>query len=100
MPRFANRVAIVTGAARGLGAASARRLSEEGARVLVCDINGDGALRSVDAIRSSGGTAEALECDVGMESGVRDMVVQAVRHWGRLDLVVNNAYAGLDAARV
>jgi NAD(P)-dependent dehydrogenase (short-subunit alcohol dehydrogenase family) len=99
MQRLANRVAIVTGGAQGIGGATARRVAEEGARVLVADVDAEGALRNVETIRASGGTAEALHCDVGTEAGVRKMVDTAVANWGRLDIVVNNAYAGVGAAR-
>jgi NAD(P)-dependent dehydrogenase (short-subunit alcohol dehydrogenase family) len=100
MERLKARVAIVTGGALGIGGATARRIAEEGARVLVADIDGAAALRNVETIRASGGIAEPLECDVGTEAGVRDMVEQAVQHWGKLDIVVNNAYANLNAPRV
>jgi NAD(P)-dependent dehydrogenase (short-subunit alcohol dehydrogenase family) len=91
--RLENRVAIVTGGAQGIGGATARRLAEEGARVLVADVDGAVALRNVETIRAAGGTAEPLECDVGTEAGVRDMVERAVSLWGKLDVIVNNAYA-------
>jgi meso-butanediol dehydrogenase / (S,S)-butanediol dehydrogenase / diacetyl reductase len=93
MPRFTERVAIVTGAATGIGGAIARRLAGEGARVLVADIEADGARRNVETIRSAGGVAESMDTDVGTEEGVREMVSRAVGLWGRLDIVVNNAYA-------
>src|SRR5438105_11259048 len=99
MQRLLDRVAIVTGGAQGIGGATARRLAEEGARVLVADIDGTGARRNVEAIRASGGTAEPLECDVGLDDGIRAMVEQAVTHWGKLDILVNNAYARLGAPR-
>ncbi len=92
--RVADRVAIVTGGALGIGGATARRLAEEGARVLVVDINADAARRNVEAIRATGGLAEAQVSDVGTADGVRGMVDRAVDLWGKLDIVVNNAYAG------
>jgi len=78
----------------GIGGATARRLAEDGARVLIADVNDDGAAHNVETIRSKGGTAEALHVDVGSADGVRDMVEHAVQRWGRLDIVVNNAYSG------
>jgi NAD(P)-dependent dehydrogenase (short-subunit alcohol dehydrogenase family) len=99
MPRLTDRVAIVTGGAQGIGGATARRLAEAGAQVLVADVDAAGAVRNVERIRASRGTADALECDVGTEAGVRAMVDRAVSQWGRLDIVVNNAYAGVGAAR-
>src|SRR5579864_3578513 len=92
MSRLTDRVAIVTGGATGIGGATARRLAEEGARVLVVDMDAAGAAANVDQIRAAGGTAEALDADVGTEDGVRQMVDAALGHWGRLNIVVNNAY--------
>jgi NAD(P)-dependent dehydrogenase (short-subunit alcohol dehydrogenase family) len=93
MRRLTDRVAIVTGGAWGIGGATARVLGNEGARVLVADVDAAGAARTADAIQASGGTAEAMECDVSTEAGVRAMVDRAVSHLGRLDIVINNAYA-------
>jgi NAD(P)-dependent dehydrogenase (short-subunit alcohol dehydrogenase family) len=105
MPRLTDRVAIVTGGAMGIGGATARRFAEEGARVLVVDIAHDGGRPNVERIRGAGGTAECLQSDVSTEAGVQAMVEHAVDLWGRLDIVVNNAYAldrvgRMDAARV
>jgi len=94
MQRLVDQVAIVTGGARGIGGATARRLAEEGARVLVVDVDGDEAQRNVARIRSDGGQAEALTADVGELSGVQTMVARAIELWGRLTIVVNNAYSG------
>jgi NAD(P)-dependent dehydrogenase (short-subunit alcohol dehydrogenase family) len=99
MQRLSDRVAIVTGGAQGIGGATARRLAEEGARVLVVDVNADGARSNVETIRGAGGDADALHSDVGTEDGVRAMVDRAVSLWGRLDIVVNNAYAGIGGPR-
>ena len=92
MTRLQDRVAIVTGAAWGIGGATARRLAEEGARVLVADIDADGAAQNVATIRGNGGSAEAFACDVGVEADVRAMVEKAIALWGKLDILVNNAY--------
>ena len=93
MRRLADRVAIVTGGAQGIGGATARLLADEGARVLVVDVDAAAAVRNVETIQAAGGTAEAMECDVSTEAGVRAMVERAVTHLGRLDIVINNAYA-------
>ena len=100
MARFADRVAIVTGGAAGIGGATARRLAEEGARVLVVDINADGAETNAQTIRAAGGTAQAMQADVGTEAGVEEIVDRAVQLWGRLDIVVNNAYGVGSIGRV
>ncbi|MBV9327977.1 MAG: SDR family oxidoreductase [Chloroflexi bacterium] len=97
MPRFSDRVAVVTGGAMGIGGATARQLAEDGARVLVVDIVPDGGLRNVETIRGAGGTAECLRSDVSTEAGVQAAIERAVSLWGRLDIVVNNAFA-LDRA--
>jgi len=96
MERLANHVAIVTGGAQGIGGATARRLAEEGARVLVVDIDGDEAQRNVERIRTAGGTAEALQADVGTLGGVEAMVQHAVERFGKLTIVVNNAYGSFE----
>ena len=100
MQRLADRVAIVTGGARGIGGATARRLAEESARVLVVDVDGDGAQENTATIRAAGGQAEALASDVGTIDGVQRMVERAVDAFGRLDIVVNNAYSGVGERRV
>jgi NAD(P)-dependent dehydrogenase (short-subunit alcohol dehydrogenase family) len=92
--RFADQVAIVTGGALGIGGATARRLAEDGARVLIADRDDAAAARNLEVIRQAGGTAEALHADVGSAEGVQSMVEHAVERWGRLDIVVNNAYSG------
>ncbi len=84
----------------GIGGATARRLAEEGARVLVVDVDAEAAQSNVDAIKAAGGVAEALLSDVGTEDGVRSMVDRAVSLWGELDIVVNNAYAGVGGPKV
>lgn len=100
MQRLADRVAIVTGGAQGIGGACARRLAGEGARVLVVDNDPLTASKNVEKIRSAGGTAEAMEADVGSEAAVHAMIERAVELWGKLDIVVNNAYSNVLAARV
>lgn len=94
MHRLTGHVAIVTGGARGIGGATARRLAEEGASVLVVDSDGEEAQRNVERIRSGGGEAEALTADVGTLEDVQCMVDRAVRRWNKLSIVVNNAYSG------
>ncbi|MFF9566751.1 SDR family NAD(P)-dependent oxidoreductase [Streptomyces sp. NPDC014685] len=92
-PRFDGHAALITGAGRGIGAATARRLAAEGAQVLVTDLDGDRAERTAAAIRETGGTAEALPCDVGDRASVEAAVAHAVARFGRLDVLVNNAYS-------
>lgn len=92
MQRLAGQVAIVTGGAQGIGGASARQLAEEGASVLIADVDRATAEENVARIRDAGGTAEAIEADVGKHQDIRAMVEQATGLWGRLDVLVNNAY--------
>jgi NAD(P)-dependent dehydrogenase (short-subunit alcohol dehydrogenase family) len=78
----------------GIGGATARRLAADGASVLIVDVEDSAAAANVQTIREAGGTAESLQADVGTADGVRGMIEHAVELWGRLDIVVNNAYAG------
>ncbi|WP_326766034.1 SDR family oxidoreductase [Streptomyces sp. NBC_01591] len=91
--RFDGYGALITGAGQGIGAATARRLVSEGARVLVTDLDGDRAERTAAAIRETGGAAEALPCDVADRAAVEAAVAHAVAAFGSLDVLVNNAYA-------
>jgi NAD(P)-dependent dehydrogenase (short-subunit alcohol dehydrogenase family) len=79
----------------GIGGATARRLAEDGASVLIGDIEDEAAAANVRTIRQAGGTAETLHADVGTADGPRQMVERALELWGRLDFLVNNAYAGV-----
>jgi NAD(P)-dependent dehydrogenase (short-subunit alcohol dehydrogenase family) len=90
--RLAGHAAIVTGGAQGIGGATARRLAEDGARVLIADVDADGAERNARAIREAGGTAATIVVDVGRHADVRRMVDEAARLWGKLTILVNNAY--------
>lgn len=92
MPRLVGEVAIVTGGAQGIGGATARRLAEEGARVLIADIDLATAERNVETIRAAGGEAAALAVDVARHDDIRAMIDEAVRRWGKLSILVNNAY--------
>lgn len=96
MSRFAGRSAIVTGGAYGIGGATARRLAQDGASVLVADIDLPAAQANAARIRDDGNTAEAFAADVGRHDDIAAMVSRAVELWGRLDILVNNAYSPTD----
>lgn len=85
------KVAIVTGAGVGMGAATARLLAARGAKVIVSDINAQTAGETVEAIRSAGGIAHAVRTDVADEAQVEALVAETVATFGRLDCAVNNA---------
>ena len=92
MQRLSNQVAVVTGGAQGLGGATARRLAEEGARVLIADIDLPTAEANAEKMRAQGQEAEALQVDVSKHSDIKAMVTEAVDRWGRMDILVNNAF--------
>ena len=93
-PSLQDRVAIVTGAASGLGYATARRMIDEGARVAIADID---RTRAATAADSLGDAAIAVEVDVSVEQSVRALVEAVVGRFGQIDIVHNNAAAlGLD----
>jgi 3-oxoacyl-[acyl-carrier protein] reductase len=85
------KVAIVTGAARGLGRAISQSLAEAGAKVACIDVNVETLAETVEAIRAAGGTAEALACDVTQSDRVNEVVDEVVEKWGGLYILVNNA---------
>lgn len=86
-----DRVAIVTGAASGIGRASAHALAAAGAAVLIADRNAEGASRVADEIEASGGRAAAQTTEVSSEASIREMVAAAVAHFGGIDILHNNA---------
>ena len=99
MGQLENKVAIVTGAARGLGRAYAQALAQEGAAVLVGDINS--CEETVAAITQAGGRAEGVLLDVASMASCEDMAASAMQAFGRIDVLINNAalYGGLKGAR-
>jgi 2-dehydro-3-deoxy-L-rhamnonate dehydrogenase (NAD+) len=85
------RTAIVTGAARGIGLAIARRLTRDGLRVAIADVDVETARREVDALHAAGAEALAVRTDVTDPASVEAMVGAVLERWGHLDVLVNNA---------
>jgi NAD(P)-dependent dehydrogenase (short-subunit alcohol dehydrogenase family) len=78
----------------GIGGATARRLAADGARVLIVDVDVQAAESNAARIRTNGGTASVLVADVAATGAPAEMVGRAVDEWGRLDILVNNAWGG------
>jgi NAD(P)-dependent dehydrogenase (short-subunit alcohol dehydrogenase family) len=89
--RLANKVAVITGAASGMGQAASLLFAQEGASVVVVDLNIEAAEETVKSIRAAGGKAIAVETDVADEASVQAMVASAVEAFGRIDVLYNNA---------
>ncbi len=99
MGRVQDRVAVVTGAATGLGRAIAQRLAEEGARLALADIDAAGLERTVAGIAAAGGQALGVAGDVTEEEPAKGLIAAAVERYGRLDILVNNV-GGSRPARI
>jgi NAD(P)-dependent dehydrogenase (short-subunit alcohol dehydrogenase family) len=93
MGRLDGKVAIITGAASGIGKVTAQRVAAEGARTVVADLNVAGAKEIVDVISATGGEATAVQVDMGEVDSARAMVEAAVTAYGGLDILHNNAAA-------
>ncbi len=89
--RVAGKVAVVTGAASGMGRAGATLLAAEGAKVVVADINEAGGNRVTQAIRDAGGEATFAPLDVRSLDSVKSMVQTTLSHYGRIDVLYHNA---------
>jgi 3-oxoacyl-[acyl-carrier protein] reductase len=92
MQRLADKIAVVTGSSRGIGAQIARRLASEGAAVAVNYAGSEAAAHEVvESIRAAGGTAEAFKADVSDADSVAALMDSVVQRFGRIDILVNNA---------
>ena len=95
--RLAGKVAIITGAGRGIGQATALKFASEGARVVVCDVSPEWIQDTVEQVTSHGGEAMGYTADVRNIGALRAMVDATVKRWGRVDCLVNNAGIVMDS---
>lgn len=91
MIELKDKVAIITGARRGMGKAHAIKLAKAGAKVVVSDISQEECQKVVEEIKKEGGEALALKCDVAKKKEVEEMVKKTIEKWGKVDILVNNA---------
>jgi glucose 1-dehydrogenase len=89
--RFAGKSCIITGAASGIGKATAVRFAREGGAVLIVDLNPEHGNQAVEEIRATGGKAQFAPCDVSNSQQVQAAVKQAVSAFGKIDVLINNA---------
>ncbi|MBI3770470.1 MAG: SDR family oxidoreductase [Deltaproteobacteria bacterium] len=94
-PRFAGKVMLITGAASGIGAATARRFAREGARLVLGDLNESGLATVADELRSSGAEVAFQATDVSERTQVEALTQSAIDRFGRLDVLFNNAGTGV-----
>ncbi len=97
--RLADKVAIITGSASGIGYSKALAMVREGASVVIADIGGEGATRVAEEIKSSGGKALAVHMDVANEAQVNDMVARTIKEFGKIDkdvLKISGKAAGIE----
>ena len=91
MGRLENKVAVITGAASGMGRGTAIRFAGEGAAVVIADLNEEGGAAAVRECRENGGNAVFQKTDVANETDVSALVARAVKEFGKLDVIYNNA---------
>ncbi len=94
---LSDRVALVTGAARGIGRAVAERLASQGAHVIVTDVNDAGSAETVSILKEAGGSAEAMHLDVTSQADIDRVAAATIDAHGRIDILINNAGICLNA---
>jgi len=95
--RLIDKVAIITGAGRGIGQATALKFASEGAKVVVCDLSPEWIDDTVERVTRMGGQAMGYKADVRKIAELRAMVDETVQKWGRVDCLVNNAGIVMDS---
>ncbi len=96
-PRLLNKVSLITGAAQGIGLATAIKFAQEGAIVIVCDLKQAGVDEAVAQCQALGASAVGFVMDVTRRSGIDDVVARVKAQFGRIDVLVNNAGITQDA---
>src|SRR5690242_16946438 len=94
MGKLDGKVAVITGAASGMGRATAVRFAREGAAVVVADLNGPAGEETISEITAAGGSAVCQYTDVGSETDLKALFDRALKEYGRLDITYNNAGIG------
>ena len=93
--KLSNKVALITGSGSGIGRASAILFSQEGAKISVADIDEKGGQQTVDLIKQKGGSAIFIQTDVSKANDIERMIRATVDHYGKLDILFNNAGIGM-----
>jgi 3-oxoacyl-[acyl-carrier protein] reductase len=91
MESLKGKVAIVTGAAAGIGAGVAKLFTERGAHVFLADLDGEGVKKTAATLQADGGSAFAFEANAGSRDAMANVVEDAVKRFGRIDVLINNA---------
>ncbi|MGB3681172.1 MAG: 3-oxoacyl-ACP reductase FabG [Rubrobacteraceae bacterium] len=91
MGRLSGRTAVVTGAARGIGAGEAIRLAQDGANIAVLDLSAEACQETVEAVEATGSEALAIACDVSSSQQVTAAFEEVANRFGRIDILINNA---------
>ncbi len=97
---FSGQVALVTGAANGIGRATAQAFASEGLKVVVSDVDVAGGEQTVDLIRRAGGEALFVRCDVSRDAEVQALMTRVIEAYGRLDYAFNNAGIEIEKGRL
>src|SRR3546814_15118074 len=91
MKRLEGKIAVITGATGGIGAASARRLAAEGAKLVLADINVEGVEKTAEQIRAAGGECFVHHLDLADENSIEALIAAAIEKYGRIDVLFNHA---------